>query len=118
MQLLTCRFPSTNKFSLSEVPLRVGGVALSSVYRPAVVSCPTNKWSTDHIAEHVKALSLFSDPYPTTTMSYTKSWQMALKPEVVTHQLERLTGPVTVSSGSMLEFQNSRIIDDEDERNR
>jgi hypothetical protein len=65
-------FPSANQFSWSEVPLQVRGAVLSSVYRVAVVSC--NNWKTDHIAEHAKALSLFSDPYPTTAMSYAKVW--------------------------------------------
>jgi hypothetical protein len=83
-------FPYADQFSLSEVPLRVRGIVLSSVYRAAVVSCPTNDWKTDHIAEHAKALSLFSDPYPTTMMSYTDAYYLALEPEVSIHRMEEI----------------------------
>lgn len=83
-------FPSAELFPLNEVPLRVRGVALSSVYCAAVVSCPTNDWKTDHIAEHAKALSFFSDPYPTTKMSYVEAYHMALEPEVSNHRFQEL----------------------------
>jgi hypothetical protein len=69
-------FPSVDQYQLNEVPLGVRGLVLFSIQR----ICKTVR-DLDFLQDHANAISQFSDPCPTTNLSYSEVYHMALMPE-------------------------------------
>jgi hypothetical protein len=81
-------FPSRHECLLDEVPLTVRGVSLFSIYRVAPMA---EDKEADESVSHEKMMSLFSDPYPTTELSYVEAYRLALTPESTNVEAEKMT---------------------------
>lgn len=69
-------FPSSDQYAQDEVPLTVRGIQLFSIHRTCGDVSQTKTY-----AEHAVMLSQFSDPYPTTNLSYLQAYRRAITPE-------------------------------------
>lgn len=82
-------FPAAAQFQSLEVPLQVRGAMLCTVHKSIPVTAEHGVHSPEKQATaHATALSYFSDPYPTTDLTYVQAWQMALNIENCMETLE------------------------------
>lgn len=72
-------FAKASELSLDEMPLVVRGIRLLKLHRV----CPDigHDYENRCYSQHAEMLSEFSDPYPTTDMSYLEAYPRALRPE-------------------------------------
>jgi len=71
-------FAKSSELSLDEVPLVVRGIKLLKLHR---VFSKMESSDEDRYSQHAEMLSEFSDPYPTTDISYLEAYPRVLRPE-------------------------------------